>query len=272
MNKEIIVIDEKKKIYRITTLDERWYGKLIKNKVKGLPEYKYFPSSTWIAGYYPKGIAFHKWLANHGWDEAEAIKVAAGDKGSKVHYACQEIDTGKGVDIQHAKYPNKHTDELEGLKPEDIECILAYRDWVDETKPELLANEITVFGPDYAGTIDKIFRIDGEIWIVDLKTGQNIWEEQILQISSYSNADIDYKKLGITDKEWKERKLATLQIGYRRNKRGYKFTEQPDKYEMFRVAYQIWANENPDASPKQRDYPLVIQSEFRKEQKVKTNV
>ena len=33
-----------------------------------------------IAGHYPKGIAFYKWLAEKGWDESQALKSAAGDK------------------------------------------------------------------------------------------------------------------------------------------------------------------------------------------------
>ena len=60
MKKEIIDIDNKKKIIRITTLNERWYAKSVGEKKTGLPTYKFYPSSTWVAGYYPKGIGFYK--------------------------------------------------------------------------------------------------------------------------------------------------------------------------------------------------------------------
>lgn len=270
MKKELKVIDEKNKIMRITTLNERWYARPIQGKKTGLPEYEFLPSSTWIAGYYPKGIGFYKWLANKGWDEAEALKVAAGDKGSKVHYACEDIDKGIKIEITKQKYPNPTTGELEELTVEEIDCIKSFRDWLDETKPELLANELTVFGDGYAGTIDKIYRINGQIWIVDLKTAKSIWEEGKLQVSSYSHADIDYKSLKITDKEWNERKQAILQLGYdqyrTKGKSHFKFTEIEDKFDLFKVAMKIWANENLNLKPKEMEYPLIISSEFRVEQ------
>ena len=31
------------------------------------------------------------------------------------------------------------------------------------------------------------------------------------------------------------------------------------------MAYAIWQNENPNTKPKQRDYPLILQSRWRKE-------
>jgi hypothetical protein len=263
MKKEIREI--KDGVLCITTLNERWYAKPSINKETGLPEYRYFPSSTWIAGYYPKGIGFMKWLAEKGWDEAEAIKQAAGDKGSKSHYACQDIDAGQLIDIQTSKYVNPSTGQEEELTPEEIDCILSFRDWTDAVKPELLASELTAFNEaeGYAGTIDRIYRINGQILIPDLKTGQTIWPEWELQISSYSHLDIDYKALGITDEEWKNRKLAVLQIGYRKNQNRYKFTVIEDKFALFMHAKAIWANENPEAEPKEAKYPLVIQSKVR---------
>ncbi len=272
MKKETIQIitTDGQKIYRITTLDERWYSREIINE-KGLPETKFYPSSTWISSYYPKGIAFYRWLAEKGWDEAEAIKQAAGDRGSKVHCVCGDIDKGIVIDIQKSKYINPSTEQEEELTPDELDCIMAYRDWTDEVKPELLASEITAFNEkeEYAGTADKIYRIKGEIYIVDIKTGQTIWPEWELQVASYGRLDIDYKSLGIADEEWQNKKLAVLQIGYRRNLKRYKFTELEDKFGLFLNAKEIWRNENPEAKPKQRDFPLIIQSEFRAENLVK---
>lgn len=252
----------KKGVMRITSLNERWYRKTIKNN--GATEYVYYPSSTWISGYYPKGEYFHKWLAGKGWSEIEAIKQAAGDKGSRVHWACELIDLGKEIKITE-KFKNPSTGKQEDLSKEEVDCIMSYVDFLDEMKPKLLAQEITSFGDVYAGTADKVFLMDGSIWIVDLKTSQSIWPEQELQISSYSHMEFDYKKWGIADSQWKKRKLAILQIGYKKNKKRYKFTEVQDKYHLFRdVAYKIWKNENPDLKPKERDYPLVIFSKLRK--------
>ncbi|MCD6370521.1 MAG: PD-(D/E)XK nuclease family protein [Thermoplasmata archaeon] len=272
MKKEIREVKtiNKEKIIQITTLDERWYAKSVIDSQTNLPRYIFYPSVTWISSYYPKGIAFYKWLANKGWEESEAIKISAGEKGSKIHQATQMIDDGKEVAMED-KFINPTTMELEELTPEEYKAVMDFTEWLDITKPELLANEITVFGDDYAGTIDRIYRIDGQIWIVDIKTGQNIWEEYKLQLSAYSHANINYKELGITDKEWQNRRLAILQIGYHRNQRGYKFTEVEDKYNLFRMARQIWENENPNAKPDQASYPLRLMSKVRAKKVAKTN-
>jgi hypothetical protein len=248
---------------QITTIDERWYARQAVNKITGLPEYDYIPSVTWIAGYYPKGIAFYKWLANTGWDEAEAIKSAAGDKGSRVHQATEIIDCGGTINIG-AQFIDRKTDMLADLTIEEVDCILSFCRWLDETKPVLLASEMTVFGDGHAGTLDRIYKINNQVHIVDIKTSQTIWEEHILQVSAYSHSDLDYKGIGLTEAEWQARKLAILQLGYRKNKAGFKYTEIPDKYDMFKTAMSIWKNENSGSKPKQKDYPLVLASEFRK--------
>src|SRR3990172_10646192 len=110
MEKIIKVI--KGNVMQITTLGERWYARQSEDKKTGLPIFKYYPSVTWICGYYPKGIPFYKWLADKGWDEAEAIKNAAGDKGSKVHSACQLLDTGIEININD-KIINPKTNQPE---------------------------------------------------------------------------------------------------------------------------------------------------------------
>ena len=233
------------------------------NPKTGATEYIYYPSSTWISRYYPKGEYFYKWLAGKGWSEVEAVKQAAADKGSRVHYACYDLDRGKEIKITD-RYLNPSTNQKEELSKEEVDCIISYRDFLDEMRPELLAQEITSFGDFYAGTADKIFRTGKDIWIIDLKTSQSIWPEHELQISSYSHMNFNYKKMGISDKEWQNRRLAVLQIGYKKNKKGYKFTEVEDKYHLFQNAYKIWKNENPDIKPKERDYPSVIFSKFRR--------
>jgi len=267
MRKEIktfLAIDGQK-ICRITTIDERWYEKETLNPITGLPESRFYPSSTWICHYYYTSPFLIKWIAEKGYDEAEAIKKEAGAKGDRTHKATEEIDKGKEIAID-AKFLNKETQEMEELTAEEYANLIAYRNWLDEIKPQPLANEMTVFAELYAGTLDRIYRIKGQIWLVDIKTSRIIGESYKLQISSYSHCDIDYKKLGITDGEWKNRKLAILQLGASLNKNGWRWTEIEDKYDVFiNVAYGAWKNENPDIKPFQRDYPLIIQSQWIKE-------
>jgi hypothetical protein len=257
MHKEIRVVDEAKNIVRITTVDERWYSMPGTNEVTGLPEFKFLPSSTWIADSYPKGIGFYKWLAEKGWDEAKALKESAGTRGTKVHRALDYLE-------ENGVFPIDTILEGEPMATDELECIMSFAAWHEKEQPQLLAKEMTVFGDDYAGTLDRIYRIDGRVWVVDFKTSQYIWESMKLQISSYSHAHIDIKALGITEDEWASRGLAVLQVGYRMNKNRYKFTEIEDKYELFKVARIIWENENKNASVQEKDFPLIIK--LKKEQ------
>jgi hypothetical protein len=249
MKKVIRVVDEKKGIVQVTTADERWYIKPGENPTTGLPVYEYVPSVTWIADHYPKGIGFYKWLADKGWNEAEAIKNAAGDKGSKVHYAIGDLLGGHTVSMQ-SQYINHSTELPEQLTLEEYEALLSFKLWFTEIKPEIIAAEKTVWctADNYAGTIDLVCRIEGELWIIDFKTSQYIWPSHELQLSAYKHSD----------HPWQDAKLGILQLGYRRNKKQFKFTEISNQYELFLAAKQIWAKESAAQTPHQRDYPLSI--------------
>lgn len=254
MKKVIREVDNKTGIMQVTIADERWYL-----KQQDGAEPKAVPSVTWIAGCYPKGIGFYKWLADKSWDEAEALKTAAGGKGSKIHKAIDDILEGKEVRIE-SKYLNPNTEQEEELTLEECDAILSFVDWFSETKPETITWERTVFSDkhNYAGTIDYICKIDGEYWLIDFKTGQYVWPEYELQISAYAeairNKEHDIEALQpIT-----EVRRGVLQVGYRLNKRKWKLTEVEDKFPLFLAAQQIWANEHGGEKPTKKDYPVVL--------------
>lgn len=249
MKYQIRKVDELRQIMQITTLDERWYQ---------LGE-KFYPSSTWIADQYPKGVPFYRWLADKGWDEAEAIKITAGSKGTKVHKACEDLLKGKELKIDD-KYYNESLDKEEELTPEEWHCVMTFKEWHEDYKPEkVVAFEVSGVNPEigFGGTIDIICVIKGQIWIIDLKTSANIWRSHELQVSSYKRLlpfieatqkiDVETVKLGI------------LQLGYTRNKlKQYKFTEIEDKFDLFLHAKAIWEEEITQKLPLQKDYPLTL--------------
>ena len=235
-------------IKRVTTVDERWYIKDSTNKGTGLPEYLFVPSTTWIAGCYPKGVQFYKWLANKGWDESQALKEAAGDKGSKVHEAIEDIIRGKVVKMDD-KYLNRTTEQMEELSLDEYNCLMGFTDWVNTQKPKFLQSEFVIFDDviGYAGTVDCICEIGGQKFLVDFKSGQYIWPEYELQVSAYKHA------LNMPELE-----MMILQVGYKRNKHGYKETMIEDKFDLFLSAKKIWANEHGAEKPSQKDYPLEL--------------
>lgn len=264
MKKIIKEVDAKKGIVQVTIADERWYLKQTTNGATGLPEIKAVPSSTWIAGHYPKGIAYYKWLADKGWDEAEAIKNEAAGRGSKVHKAIESIFKGEEVRID-SKFVNPQTEKEEELTLEEVDSILSFLAWFEEEKPEVICYEINVFSDkyNYAGTIDLVCKIRGVLWVIDFKTSQYIWPSHKIQVSSYGkiieNGEHDIASIPVPkDTYYQKPKLGILQLGYRMNKKRFKFTELEDKFDLFLAAQKIWAEETAGQDISKKDYPIIL--------------
>lgn len=231
-------------IVRITTEDERWY----------LVDDQYIPSVTWISSFYPKGVAFYKWLADKGWDESQALKEAAGARGSKVHKAIEDLIARKTVK-HDAQYLNTSTEKIEELTAQEYGALLSFADWHKETDPIPLHSELIVISKlyNFAGTADFICKIGEETWLIDFKTSSSIWPEYELQMSAYKQA---LQEQGILID-----KMGILQVGYTRNKSNYKFTEIEDKFPLFEAAKAIWANETAGQTVLQKDFPIEIKLE-----------
>lgn len=241
--------DVTKDIVRVTTQDERWYIKPVKGE-DGLPQIAYLPSITWIASCYPKGTEFYKWLASTGWDEAKAIKESAGARGSKVH-AAVEILLKEGEFSFTDTVTNPNTGEQEQLNSDEYECVMNFLAWYKETNPEILAVEEVFFNKEmgYAGTIDIRCKINGKPCIVDLKTSKDIRKDYIIQLTGHKLA-YDTPKV--------EHDIYVLQVGYRRNKKGFKMTEIEFNPGMFEIAYSIWKQEHDGERPLQREFPTKL--------------
>lgn len=271
MKKVIRDVDPKRGIVQVTCSDERWYLKSEMDEVTGLPHYKGVPSVTWVAGYYPKGIAFYKWLADKGWDEAEAIKQAAGDKGSAVHLAIEKILRGDELRLDTKIEDKSRSSEKEAvyreLTLEEVLCIKSFLDWYNDAKPEIIASESVVFSDkhNYAGTVDLVCRVGGQLYVIDFKTSKSIWREYELQVSAYRHAFESGENPLYEVKDGKEvmvppvdMKSAILQLGYDRNKAGWKFTEIEDKFDLFLTAQKIWKEETEGQDIKVLELPLVL--------------
>jgi hypothetical protein len=105
----------------------------------------------------------------------------------------------------------------------------------------------------YAGTVDLVLRVDGEVWLIDLKTSKSIYPSHEVQLSSYFHGTFVNDAV-----ELKFDKQFILQLGYPHNKNKYKFTEIEDKFDLFLSCKNIWANEVKQKQPMQKDYPLSI--------------
>jgi hypothetical protein len=285
MKKIIRDVDPKRGICQITVSDERWYTKPSKDPQTGIPTIKAVPSVTWIADYWPNKF-LENWRAEKGIDEAEAIKRAAGEKGSAVHKAIEMILSGQEFRID-TKVPDisKSTEQeaaLRDLTYEELVCVQSFIQWRDEVKPEVLATETTVFSDthNYAGTVDFVCRIDGVPYVIDFKTSKQVSRAHELQVSAYrvaiENAENPLPEKNPNGTETGKLvnvaglKAAILQLGYTRNKAGFKFTEIDDAFPLFKVAQQIWKAEVGDNTPgfTKREFPIVLSPAAKKPEPV----
>lgn len=261
MKKEFRDVDEEKGIVQITTSDERVYVFPSKDPKTKLPVYSFKPSVTYITSFYPKGKFFEAWLKNNGADESDLIKRLAGEKGYKVHQAVTALMSGEELKIDD-KLKNPTTGEQEEMTSEEYESVLCYeRFWNDLKEKDFKGSEFLVHSNkhNYAGTVDLMLRIDGQLWLIDVKTGQNVYEDYKLQASAYKHAILENVPTSLkAEKNLDTMKLAILQIGYRRNKNGYKFTEVEDKFDVFLNTKAIFENEVKNLPYKQIEMPMAI--------------
>lgn len=255
MKREIREVDRQRGILQITTEDQRFYGRQVSVEWGGeKPREKlwdYVPSVTWIAGYYPKNDRFISYVGRVGNEAATEAKEAGGEKGTKVHQAAKALLHGATVNID--------TDCFEGregkpglLNAVEIECLLSLVDWLNATKPKIIAVEFTVWSEKYryAGTVDLYCIIDGIHWIVDFKVSPQIYPSMEIQVSAYKFADARFPKTT---------RLAILQLNYKYNKKQkYKFTRVKQQFTLFLAVRRTWAKECENIQPYQKDFPLSI--------------
>ncbi len=237
-------------VTQITTLDERWYSKTVDDVL-------YFnPSITWVARYAPMPPALLKWYADKGMDEAEQVKRDAGEKGSKVHQAIESLLLGNEVKLEDG-FKNPDTGVLEELTPDEYWCIMTFaafwEDYNKEHEVKLIDTEQSVWVNagkgekyGYAGTRDFKVLEDGKPKIWDIKTSKDVHLGHEVQLSALKHADPD------------DPAIAIIQVGYARNKNGWKVTDIEDKFHLFQASKLYWLEANPEAKPKQKDYPSKI--------------
>lgn len=103
---------------------------------------------------------------------------AAALRGTKLHYAAEQLQTTGRADVE----------------PEQIPLVESYLRFVDDWQPEILHTEAAVYSVKhgYAGTLDLIAELcDGQRWLLDLKTSnKGVYGDMALQLAAYRYAEI----------------------------------------------------------------------------------
>jgi hypothetical protein len=105
----------------------------------------------------------------------------AADIGTQAHKA---IEHRFHVALGHAVGPEPR------LTDKSLWAFMAFEDWAREHHVRPILVEQTVWHPGlrYAGTLDVLAEVDGEIAVVDFKTGKSIYSEAHLQNAAYQTA------------------------------------------------------------------------------------
>lgn len=231
---------------QLTLLDSRFYT---------TPEEGWVPSVTTILSAYPKDAHFFKWLKENG-EEADAIRDAAGRRGSAVHELTERYDRGEEISLV------TDTGALEvGL--EEWSMFERYVDFSTRHKPEIILNEQNFVSAKlgYAGTVDRIIDLKGVKYLIDIKTSNNLHPSYWLQLAAYKElikvvANIDVDAVAIL---WLNAKTRTYGNGAAMQGPGWQFVKKEDTtadINLFYCTKTLWEAQNKDIKPRQLTYKL----------------
>ena len=218
----------------------------------------YYPSVTTILQYMPKNKFFETWMKDVG-HNADLIMRKAGKEGTQVHEACEKLVLGEEVswmdDYGNAKYSQIVW-----------EMILKFADFWRTHKPELISAEDFVWSDEhkYAGTADLVVKMNGEVWLLDIKTSNSVHKSFDLQLASYAKALEESKGIKIqrTGIIW----LKAHSRGPSKQKnviqgKGWKLLQIDDideNFELFKMIYKLYSLENPNTEPIYNSYPTTL--------------
>jgi len=169
--------DEKEK--RIDIFNERWY------LIDGEP----YRNVTTILGIIDKGYAYDEWLKNVG-HNAEIIVDRAGKLGTVVHRLIERTLLGDTVKYSDLDIYEDHIGVAYWERY--LRWCAFWKDLTSESKVEYKPEGIEFICHSkkykYAGTVDLVARVNGQLCIYDWKTGTSLHEENFLQVSAYMKA------------------------------------------------------------------------------------
>ena len=237
------------KANQITFLDQRFYF--------DHPSGQFIPSVTTILEAYPKGPEYFAWLKKVG-EDADTIRNAAGERGSNVHNLTEMYDLGYEVSL----LDNDGRQQYTMLEWAMFERYVEFR---QRFPLEVVATEMTLCSPSlgYAGTLDRVIKLDGETLLIDIKTSNTIYPSYWCQLAAYRSlldnlTDIQVSGAAIL---WLNAKTRTEGKKGQIQGQGWQLVrrsnEELDKdITLFDCTRQLWLVQNEDATPRNTTYSI----------------
>jgi len=236
---------------QITLPDSRYYRR----------NGKYYPSVTYVLSYYPKGKFFENWLKQVGFASDYIVKKAA-EEGTQVHELCEAYLNGEELNFLDNKGRPQYN-------PDVWQMFLRFVEFWEEFKPTLIETEVHLFSDilKIAGTCDLIVEINGEIWLLDLKTSNQLQLTYELQTAVYGQCyeECFGKKInryGILWLKSSKRKAAKDKM----QGKGWEIVESTRTFEenidIFKTVKRLFDLENPTHSPTFTEFRTIAKREL----------
>jgi hypothetical protein len=223
---------------QITLPDSRYYRR----------NGKYYPSVTYVLGYYPKGKFFENWLKQVGFSADYIVKKAA-EEGTQVHELAEEYLNGVELNFLDDRGRPQYN-------PDVWQMFLRFVEFWETHNPTLIETEVHLFSDELkiAGTCDLIVEMNGELWLLDLKTSNQIQTVYELQTAVYGQCyeECFGKKIDRYGILW----LKSSKRGSKKDKmqgKGWEIVESSRTFEenidIFKTVKRLFDLENPTHSP-----------------------
>lgn len=249
--REFIEIDKENN--QINFIDNRYYYHAISDT--------YVPSVTTVLDAYPKGAGFYNWLKENG-KNADAVRDAAGQKGSIVHNLTEIYDLGEEVSLLNGGEGLRYTQEEWSM----FERYVDFRD--NHTGFKVLEVELPLISPNlgYAGTLDRLFMLEDSesLMIVDIKTSNaihdNYWLQQKAYVNLFEEAFND-KKINAVGILWLNAKTRTRGRGDAVQGKGWQLlTKKEDEFDSLEKTWKatklLWEATNANSKPRNHTYKI----------------
>jgi hypothetical protein len=245
----ILQISEDSK--QITLPDSRYY----------LRNGEYYPSITYILQYYPKGKHFEDWLKQVG-NNADHIVRKAAEDGTQTHNLCESYLNGEELNFLSPSGDPKYDTNI-------WQMFLRFVEFWETHKPTLIETEVHLFSDEWkvAGTCDLIVEINGELWVLDIKTSNNLHTAYDLQTAVYGKCYEECFGNPITRRGilW----LKSAKRGFKKDKmqgKGWEVVESIRSYEedldLFKIVKSLFHLENPNHSPSFTEFKTTVKREL----------
>ena len=108
-------------------------------------------------------------------------------------YRDEMADIGTLAHLMILDYFNKQETDTSEYSKSQIEkaenCLLSFHQWEmgHDIEPILIEKPLVSELWKYGGTVDLYCKLDGELTLIDFKTGKAIWPEMMYQLAAYQN-------------------------------------------------------------------------------------